>query len=630
VANPAVVVDFVANTKDLSKGFDEAGRKAGGFGSKLKGFAKAGALAGFAALTASLKVGVDEFSEAQKVAAQTDAVLKSTGKAAGVTAEGVSALAGALMKKSGVDDEAIQSGENVLLTFTNIRNEAGKGKDIFDQTTKAALDMSVALGTDMKTASMQLGKALNDPIKGMSKLTKQGVTFTDAQKAQAAAMVKSGDVAGAQALILKELNKEFGGSAEAAGKTLPGQLNILKQEFSNLAGEIVGRLIPPLTAIAKLMADHKNVVIALVAALATLVVGTLAVSAATAAWNAIQLAAGVASKAWAAGQWLVNAALAANPIGLVVIGIAALVAALVLAYKTSDTFRAIVNGAFDAVWGTMKQVFTWLKSNWPTLLAILTGPIGLATLAIAKNWDTIRDTVSGSVAAVRNWITGAWAAIRSATSSAWGAVAGAIAGTISDIKRFLNELASWVAGFATGRYKNLVANVGAVWNAVSDAAENAVHGVKAALNDMIAWIGGVVGRVRNVANDVANAVKAPINAVLRAWNGISLHVPKITIPSIKVGKKKIGGGSFGGQTFGFPNVPLLAKGGVIDQPTMAVVGEAGREIVTPEKLLRDIVGQQAVQVRVFIGEQELTQLVRTEIVDANTGLARTLLAGTAG
>jgi hypothetical protein len=278
----------------------------------------------------------------------------------------------------------------------------------------------------------------------------------------------------------------------------------------------------------------------------------------------------------------------------------------------------------------MKQVFTWLKSNWPTLLAILTGPIGLATLAIAKNWDTIRDTVSGSVAAVRNWITGAWAAIRSATSSAWGAVAGAIAGTISDIKRFLNELASWVAGFATGRYKNLVANVGAVWNAVSDAAENAVHGVKAALNDMIAWIGGVVGRVRNVANDVANAVKAPINAVLRAWNGISLHVPKITIPSIKVGKKKIGGGSFGGQTFGFPNVPLLAKGGVIDQPTMAVVGEAGREIVTPEKLLRDIVGQQAVQVRVFIGEQELTQLVRTEIVDANTGLARTLLAGTAG
>jgi hypothetical protein len=127
---------------------------------------------------------------------------------------------------------------------------------------------------------------------------------------------------------------------------------------------------------------------------------------------------------------------------------------------------------------------------------------------------------------------------------------------------------------------------------------------------------------------VANAVKTPINAVLRAWNSIELTIPKINIPKLKIGKKTFGGGSFGGGSIGFPNVPLLAAGGVVSSPTLAMVGEGqGREIVAPESLLRQIMGEASVQVRVFIGATELTELVRTEIVDQNTGLARTLLAG---
>jgi hypothetical protein len=128
-----------------------------------------------------------------------------------------------------------------------------------------------------------------------------------------------------------------------------------------------------------------------------------------------------------------------------------------------------------------------------------------------------------------------------------------------------------------------------------------------------------------VAGSNANAIKSPINAVLKAWNSISLTIPTIKIPSIKVGKHKIGGGSFGGQTISFPNVPLLAQGGIVDQPTLALLGEAGPEAVIP---LKDM-APPAVQVRVFIGQTELTELVRTEILDANTGLARTLLAGSA-
>lgn len=86
------------------------------------------------------------------------------------------------MRQSGTDDELIQSGANLLLTFTNIRNEVGKSNKIFDQATQAALDVSVAFGKDMTSSSILVGKALNDPTKGVSSLTRVGVSFTAAQK----------------------------------------------------------------------------------------------------------------------------------------------------------------------------------------------------------------------------------------------------------------------------------------------------------------------------------------------------------------------------------------------------------------------------------------------------------------
>src|SRR5262245_30372445 len=252
MANPRIVVDFVANTRDLSAGMSSATGAAGGFSTKLKSLGRAGlaaaGAAGIAGLTLAVKTGISEFAEASKVSAQTAAVLKSTGGAAGVSAKAVSDLAGALMHKSGIDDEAIQSGENLLLTFTKVQNQAGKGNDIFNQATKTMVDMSVALGQDMTTSATQLGKALNDPVKGVSALQRVGVTFTAGQKEQIKSLVDSGKTMEAQKIILRELNKEFGGSAEAAGKTLPGQLNILKQEFSNVAGEVVGALVPAFTS----------------------------------------------------------------------------------------------------------------------------------------------------------------------------------------------------------------------------------------------------------------------------------------------------------------------------------------------------------------------------------------------
>ena len=167
-----------------------------------------------------------------------DAVLKSTGSAAGMTKQQLSDLAAAQAKVTTFSAGTTKEAENMLLTFTNIKS------NVFPQTIKATEDMATAMHMDATDAAKALGKALNDPAAGLSKLTKQGVTFTAAQKEQIKAMQKAGDTAGAQKIILGELEKEFGGSAKAAGQTFTGQMQIMQNNLKSAGTTIMGALMP--------------------------------------------------------------------------------------------------------------------------------------------------------------------------------------------------------------------------------------------------------------------------------------------------------------------------------------------------------------------------------------------------
>lgn len=183
---------------------------------------------------------IAEAREAQKVSAITAQVIKSTGGAANISAGQVGRLAENISRLTGIDDEAIQSGSNLLLTFKNLRNEAGRGNDVFNQATRIITDMSVALGTDVKGSAIQVGKALNDPIKGISALTRVGVTFTDAQKEQITALSESGKRLHAQKIILRELRSEFGGTAAAAATAG----DRFKVAFANFQESVGTALLP--------------------------------------------------------------------------------------------------------------------------------------------------------------------------------------------------------------------------------------------------------------------------------------------------------------------------------------------------------------------------------------------------
>lgn len=254
-----VVGEGVIRIKTDESGVDYAGsgKKAGtgfssGFKSSLKGLAVAvGATLAIGKGIDLLKGSVAEAREAQKVGAATEQIIKATGGAANVSASQVADLAGALSEKAGVDDELIQSGANLLLTFKNVRNEAGKGADIFDRATAAAVDLSAAGFGSVEGGSKMLGKALNDPIAGISALSRAGVTFSAQQKEQIKTMVESGNVLGAQKVILKEVEGQVGGVAAAtatAGEKSAVAWGNIKESIGTLLLPILDKLATVFTS----------------------------------------------------------------------------------------------------------------------------------------------------------------------------------------------------------------------------------------------------------------------------------------------------------------------------------------------------------------------------------------------
>lgn len=262
MASLELAFDILARDK-ASGAFKSAGDSADGFKSKLSniGTVAKTALAGtaigaIAGLGAAMATGVKDAVSYETLQNKTAAVLKSTGNAAGTSVKNIQSMAAKLESLSGVDEELIINGQNVLATFTKVRNETGKGNKIFDRATASALDMSVALGTDMQSAVTMVGKALNDPIAGLTAMSKAGIQFTDQQKDQIKWLVENGRQLDAQKIILGELETQFGGTAEAAGSGLAGDMARLKDVFSDTFRELATRMLPMLTDVAAYLSEN--------------------------------------------------------------------------------------------------------------------------------------------------------------------------------------------------------------------------------------------------------------------------------------------------------------------------------------------------------------------------------------
>jgi phage-related minor tail protein len=233
-----------------TQGADKAARQLGKVDKGLSRIAKgaAGAAAAFFAARGLINAfnSVIQATEAQILAeAQLNAALKSTQGVAGLTAKELTNMASALQKQTRFGDEAIINAQSLLLTFTKV------GKEVFPDAIETVLNMSEAMGQDLQQGVIQVGKALNDPVLGVTALRRVGVQLSKQQEQQVKDFVKVGDVASAQKIILSELETQFGGVAKAAGETLAGSLAKMQNAVGDAQESLGQTLSPAIIAIAK-------------------------------------------------------------------------------------------------------------------------------------------------------------------------------------------------------------------------------------------------------------------------------------------------------------------------------------------------------------------------------------------
>jgi len=248
----APVKKLQANLQTLDRQTAQLQRGLGKVGQGLKtGLANTAKIAGIGIgfLGLQIKAGIDQLIRFDSIAAQTEAVLKSTKNAAGLTADEIVDMTASLEKLTGIEKETTQEAANLLLTFTNIK------EDVFPDTLAIIQDISTAMGSDMNQEAIRLGKALNDPIRGMSALSEVGVTFNETQRKTIERAQKAGNTLKAQRIILRELKKEFGGSAEAADKTFGGSLRRLRNNVADLQVNLAAPLVQPLARLTRRLTE---------------------------------------------------------------------------------------------------------------------------------------------------------------------------------------------------------------------------------------------------------------------------------------------------------------------------------------------------------------------------------------
>jgi phage-related protein len=320
------------STQDKLKGFQNSLKKAG----QVSTIALGGlAAAGFTAVKAAEEVAVAN--------ARLDNILTSMGYADAT--KRVTDYAQALEVTTAVDAEVIKLTQAKLATFANLAATIDTAGGAFDRATLAALDMAAAGFGTAESNAVQLGKALEDPIKGINALTRSGITFTEEEKKKIETLVKSGDLLAAQTMVLEAIEKQVGGTAEATatssakmalalGNVSEAIGTALLPFFTDLSAKVV-EFTPFLEANAGMFLKVGAAIAVVAVSVKTLQFGIAALT------LVMQIATGITAA--------FNFVLAMNPIGLIVLAVAALAAAFVLAYQKIEPFKNLIDGIFDSL-----------------------------------------------------------------------------------------------------------------------------------------------------------------------------------------------------------------------------------------------------------------------------------------
>lgn len=548
-------ISIVAAARDAIKTLKETGNAADGMGTKLS--SGAGKLAGMAAgavgigtLIGAFTDGAREAQAFQDAANQTSAALKTNAQLAGLSVTQVQSNSAALENLTGarIDENAATDAQNRLIR-AGVATQQG-----LQNALKASSDVALGTGKDLQSVSTAVSKAMADPTKAQAVLARSGVVLSKAQQDSITAMVKSGDTAGAQAAVIGALEQKYKGASEAAGTGFAADLGRARDALSDSERDITTALLPTLSKAAKAFAEDLPGAIrtltpvvkgifavvsnpafqVLAGVIATVVVGMKVYAAYTAVVSA-------ATKAWAAIQTVFNVIMALNPVTIIIIAIVALIAIIVLiATKTTwfqDLWKAAMAGMSAAInWikEAASAVWNWIKTNWPLLLAIVTGPIGLIVLYVVRHWDQIKSATVAAFTAVKNFFVGVWDWIKARFQEGVDGVKAIWHGILSLVDRAI-EFRDRLIGAFTGLVDRLLGIGKSIMQGLADGIQAGLQWVKdkiKGLGSLIPdWLKSVLGisspsKVmaglgRNITQGLVAGIQSGVPALSRTLGGVS-------------------------------------------------------------------------------------------------------------
>lgn len=373
-----------------------------------------------------------QFMDEQNVVGkQTEAQLISTGRAAGFNAEQIKLMAESLARSTGQDPLQLQSAENRMLTFMNVRGA------LFKRAVRDANDLGVAMRIGPEASAKALGFALDNPATGMLRLTRIGVSLSVANKEYIKSLVARGQTEQAQSFILAQVERRYGDSAKMYGDTLPGALGKLKFAIDELLSGSMHPLITAGIATAEALASMTIWISENTAVLSPLKYALLGVAiiggiwltqiALTYTWLGLQAlatyAAAIATAPYRLALWLTFAANVLMEDGLIATTLA------LLGYTGEVTLAAVATWALDAAiafipllilaaavglyllytrvggfHSAVVAVWSFLTQTWQAVAGALIGPIRTGVAAITRLWSTVYDSFRG----VMNRIISLW------------------------------------------------------------------------------------------------------------------------------------------------------------------------------------------------------------------------------
>jgi hypothetical protein len=523
---------FGANTKELDKALDGATKRLRDTASQMNDVGKSLSIGLTAPIVAFGALATKNAVDSAKAIAQVEAAVKSTGGAAGRSVSQLEEMAAGLQRISLYDDDEILKDVTAnLLTFTNVTGTQ------FDKAQVAILNLSTRLGTDLTSASVQVGKALNNPIKGVTALGRAGVQFTAEQKELITTLTESGDVAGAQAIILGELETQFGGAAEAAANADPytqmaNEVGNLSESFGAIINEalipVVGYLQGVVDRISGFSDGTKKAIVVVGGLLAVAGPLLIAISSLISAYGSIKIAlAGLTME-----QLKLNIAVLANP--YVLIGAAVVAAVALIIYNWDKIVAYFSSGDGAGTWAGLKESFDvvveYVQAAWTAFVGI-----------IQMIWDEFGDNFLFAIQNVMDLVMRVFRGIFGVIGNLFNAFSSLFKGDWRAFLGYIGNITVEILQMVVGVFLGFLSQVG-----------NAVDAVLGALG-VDSNIGGFLKGIQQTSDKFFESIKYKGDEATAAVTDFSKALDKI--PAAPVISKKLatppaGGGGGGAAAAG--------------------------------------------------------------------------------